>query len=88
MTLELTSQSKDRDPQDVFTPVRSISDSGLEKEVSGEDSDSATDASLSVTGQRRTTCVCGCPLCGEAHLLMRCQKFLFKVPIQRWRFCK
>jgi hypothetical protein len=82
-TLELTSQSEDRDPQDVSTPVRSRSDSGLEEEVSEEDSDSATDDSLSVTGQRKTTHVCGCPLCGDAHLLMRCRKFLSKVPIQR-----
>jgi predicted Fe-Mo cluster-binding NifX family protein len=71
MTLELTSQSEHRDPRDVCTSVRSRSDSGLEEEVSEEDSDSATDASLSVTGQRRTTRVCGCPLCGDAHLLMR-----------------
>jgi hypothetical protein len=78
-----TSQSEDRDPRDVSTPVRSRSDSGLEEEVSGEDSDSAMDASLSVTGQIRTTRICGCPLCGDAHLLMRCQKFLCKVPIQR-----
>jgi hypothetical protein len=63
ITLESTSQSEDRDPRDVSTLVRSRSDSGLEEEVSEEDSDSATDASLSVTGQRRTTCVCGCPLC-------------------------
>jgi hypothetical protein len=83
-----TSQSEDRDPQDVSTPVRSRSDSGLEQEVSEEDSDTATDASLSVTGLRRTTRVCGCPLCGDAHLLMRCRKFLRKAPIQRWRFCK
>jgi hypothetical protein len=68
--------------------TRSRFDSGLEEEVSEEDSDSATDDSLSVTGQRRTTNVCGCPLCGEAHLLMHCRKFLGKVPIQRWRFCK
>jgi hypothetical protein len=83
-----TSQSEDRDPRDVSTPVRSRSDSGLEEEISEEDSDSATDDSLSVTGQGRTTHVCGCPLCGDAHLLMRCRKFLSKVPIQRWRFCK
>ena len=83
-----TSQSEDRDPRDVSTPVRSRSNSGLEEEVSEEDSDSATDASLSVTGQRRTTRICGCPLCGDAHLLMRCRKFLRKVPIQRWKFCK
>jgi hypothetical protein len=88
MTLESTSQSEDRDPRDVSTPVRSRSDSGLEEEVSGEDSDSATDAGLSVTGQRGTTRICGCPLCGDAHLLMRCQKFLRKAPIQRWKFCK
>jgi predicted Fe-Mo cluster-binding NifX family protein len=67
MTFESTSQSEDRDPRDVSAPVRSRSDSGLEEEVSEEDSDSATDASLSVTGQRRTTRVCGCPLCGDAH---------------------
>jgi hypothetical protein len=83
-----TSQSEDRDPRDVSTPVRSRSDSGLEEEVSGEDSDSATDASLSVTGQRRTTRICGCPLCGDAHLLKRCWKFLHKAPVQRWKFCK
>jgi hypothetical protein len=83
-----TFQSEDRDPRDVSTPVRSRSDSGLEEEFSKEDSDSATDDSLSVTGQGRTTHVCGCPLCGDAHLLMRCRKFLSKVPIQRWRFCK
>jgi hypothetical protein len=78
-----TSQSEDRDRRDASTPVRFRSDSGLEEEVSEEDSDSATDDSLSVTGQRRTTHVCGCPLCGDAHLLMRCRKFLSKVPIQR-----
>jgi hypothetical protein len=50
------------------------------EEVSEEDSVSATDDSLSVTGQRRTTHVCGWPLCGDAHLLMRCRKFLSKVP--------
>jgi hypothetical protein len=83
-----TSQSEDRDPRDVSTPVRSRSDSGLEEEVLEEDSDSAMHDSLSVTGQRRTTHVCGCPLCGEAHLLMRCRKFLSKVPIQRWGFCR
>jgi predicted Fe-Mo cluster-binding NifX family protein len=74
MTLESTSQSEDRDSRDVSTPVRSRSDSGLEEEVSGEDTDSAMDASLPVTGQR-TTRICGCPLCGDAHLLMRCRKF-------------
>jgi hypothetical protein len=52
---ESTSQSEDRDPQDVSTPVRSRSDSGMEEEVSEEDTDSATNASLSVTGQRRCT---------------------------------
>jgi hypothetical protein len=88
MTLESTSQSEDRDSRDVSTPVRSISDSGLEEEASGEDTDSAMDASLPVTGQRTTCMTCGCPLCGDAHLLMRCRKFLRKVPIQRWRLCK
>ena len=83
-----TSQSEDRDPRDVFTSVRSRSDSGLLEGVSGEDSDKATDAGLPVTGQRGTTRVCGCPLCGDAHLLMRCQRFLRKAPIQRWKFCK
>jgi hypothetical protein len=83
-----TSQSEDGDPRYVPTPVRSRSDSGLEEEVSEEDSDSATDDSLSVTGQRRTTHVCGCPLCGEAHLLMRSRRFLRKVPIHRWKFCR
>jgi hypothetical protein len=87
-SLESTSQSEDGDPRDVSTPVRSRSDSGLEEEVSEEDSDSAMDASLSVTGQRRTTHVCGCPLCGDTHLLMHCQKFLRKAPMQRWKFCK
>jgi hypothetical protein len=85
---ESTSQSKDRDPRDVSTPVRSRSDSGLEEEVSGEDTDSVMDASLPFTGQRRTTRICGCPLCGDAHLLMRCRKFLRKGSIQRWRLCK
>ena len=74
-----TFQSEDRDPREVATPVRSRSDSGLEEEFSKEDS---------VARQGRTTNVCGCPLCGDAHLLMRCRKFLSKVPIQRWRVCK
>ena len=86
--MKSTSQFEDRDPRDVSTSVRSRSDSGLSEGVSGEDSNKATDAGLPVTGRRGTTRVCGCPLCGDAHLLMRCQRFLRKAPIQRWKFCK
>jgi hypothetical protein len=70
------------------TSVRSRSDSGFEEAASGEVSYSTMDASLSVTGQRKATHTHGCPLCGDLHLLTRCLKFLCKVPIQRWSFCK
>jgi hypothetical protein len=87
-TLELTSQSKDQDPRDVSTLVRSRSDSGLEEAASGKDTHSTMYASLPVTGQRKTTCAYGCPICGGLHNLMYCLMFLYKAPIQRWRFCK
>jgi predicted RNA-binding Zn-ribbon protein involved in translation (DUF1610 family) len=80
LRLESTSQYEDQDPRDVSTSVRSRSDSGFEAAASREVSYNTMDASLSVTGQRKASYTHGCPLCGDLHL-MRCQKFLCKVPI-------